>query len=78
MQNHRVVSRDEWMAAGKALLAREKEETHLRDAVNAERLALPWMRVEQVGVLLRQHVQSRLPRVLQRTGTRLGHGAVQL
>jgi predicted dithiol-disulfide oxidoreductase (DUF899 family) len=47
MQNHRVVSRDEWMAARKALLAREKEETHLRDAVNAERLALPWVRVEQ-------------------------------
>src|SRR5580700_7256894 len=30
MQNHRVVSRDEWLAARKALLAREKEETHLR------------------------------------------------
>jgi predicted dithiol-disulfide oxidoreductase (DUF899 family) len=46
MQDHRVVSRDEWLAARKALLAREKEETHLRDAVNAERLALPWERVE--------------------------------
>lgn len=46
MQNHRVVSRDEWLAARKALLEREKEETHLRDAVNAERLALPWERVE--------------------------------
>ena len=46
MQNHRVVSRDEWIAARRALLAREKEETHLRDAVNAERLALPWVRVE--------------------------------
>src|ERR1700722_13017745 len=47
MQNHRVVSREEWMAAREALLAREREETRLRDAVNAERLALPWVRVER-------------------------------
>ncbi len=47
MQNHQVVSCDEWMAARKALLAREREETRLRDAVNAERLALPWVRVER-------------------------------
>lgn len=45
--NHPVVSREEWLVARKALLAREKEETHLRDAVNAARLALPWVRVEK-------------------------------
>src|SRR5665213_1913747 len=44
---HPVVSRDAWLKARKALLAREKEETHLRDAVNAERLAMPWVRVEK-------------------------------
>lgn len=47
MQNHRVVSRDEWLKARRALLASEKEATHLRDRVNAERLALPWVRVEK-------------------------------
>ncbi|KFC62177.1 Threonine dehydratase [Bosea sp. LC85] len=47
MQQHPVVSREDWLAARKALLAREKEETHLRDAVNAERLALPWVRVDK-------------------------------
>lgn len=47
MPDHAVVSREEWLAARKALLLREKEETHLRDAVNAERLALPWVRVEK-------------------------------
>jgi predicted dithiol-disulfide oxidoreductase (DUF899 family) len=47
MQDHAVVSREEWLVARKALLLREKEETHLRDAVNAERLALPWVRVEK-------------------------------
>jgi predicted dithiol-disulfide oxidoreductase (DUF899 family) len=47
MQQHPVVSQDEWLAARKALLLREKEATHLRDAINAERLALPWVTVEK-------------------------------
>lgn len=47
MQDHPVVSRVEWLRARRALLLREKEETRLRDAVNAERLALPWVRVEK-------------------------------
>jgi len=46
MQNQ-VVSREEWLEARRSLLAREKEETHLRDAVRAERLALPWVKVEE-------------------------------
>ncbi|HVY57081.1 MAG TPA: thioredoxin family protein [Xanthobacteraceae bacterium] len=45
--HNRIVSRDEWLAARRALLAREKEATRLRDAVNTERLALPWVRVEK-------------------------------
>lgn len=47
MQDHPVVSREEWLEARRKLLAREKEETHLRDAVNAERLALPWVKVDK-------------------------------
>ncbi len=31
----------------KALLEKEKEATHLRDKVNAERLTLPWVKVEK-------------------------------
>jgi predicted dithiol-disulfide oxidoreductase (DUF899 family) len=45
--DHAVVSRAEWLEARRALLAREKEETRLRDAVNAERLALPWVKVDK-------------------------------
>jgi len=45
--NHQVVSRDEWLAARKQLLLKEKEFTHLRDRLNAERLALPWVKVEK-------------------------------
>ena len=44
---HPIVSRDEWLKARKALLLKEKEETHLRDAVRAARLALPWERVNK-------------------------------
>ncbi|GGF13330.1 hypothetical protein GCM10011611_18790 [Aliidongia dinghuensis] len=47
MQDHPVVSREEWLAARRALLVHEKEETRLRDKVNAERLALPWVKVEK-------------------------------
>jgi predicted dithiol-disulfide oxidoreductase (DUF899 family) len=47
MNHHAVVSQDEWLAARKALLVKEKEATHLRDRLNAERLALPWVKVEK-------------------------------
>jgi predicted dithiol-disulfide oxidoreductase (DUF899 family) len=42
-----VVTREEWLAARKKLLAREREVTHLRDAVNAERRRLPMVKVEK-------------------------------
>lgn len=47
MQHNPVVSRDEWLAARKALLAKEKEYTHLRDRLSAERRALPWIKLEK-------------------------------
>lgn len=46
MPSNPVVSREKWLEARKALLAREKEQTRLRDAVNAERMALPWVKVD--------------------------------
>ncbi|MBF9233183.1 DUF899 domain-containing protein [Microvirga alba] len=47
MQHNRIVSQEEWVAARKALLAREKEFTHFRDKLNEERMALPWVKVEK-------------------------------
>jgi predicted dithiol-disulfide oxidoreductase (DUF899 family) len=44
---HKVVSRDEWIAARKELLIKEKEQTRLRDQLAAERRALPWVKVEK-------------------------------
>jgi len=44
---HKVVSRDEWIAARKDLLIKEKESTRLRDQLSAERRKLPWVKVEK-------------------------------
>jgi predicted dithiol-disulfide oxidoreductase (DUF899 family) len=43
----RVVSQEEWLTARKNLLAKEKQLTHQRDALNAERRELPWTKVEK-------------------------------
>jgi predicted dithiol-disulfide oxidoreductase (DUF899 family) len=43
----KVVSRDEWLAARKELLAKEKELTRHRDAVNIERRNLPMVKVDK-------------------------------
>jgi predicted dithiol-disulfide oxidoreductase (DUF899 family) len=45
--HHRVVSPEEWLAARKALLSKEKEFTRLRDRLSAERRELPWVRVDK-------------------------------
>jgi len=47
MEPHAVVSQAEWIAARRALLAREKELTKLRDDLSAARRALPWVRIEK-------------------------------
>ena len=44
---HPIVSQDEWLAARRQLLAREKEFTRLRDQLTSERRALPWVKVEK-------------------------------
>ena len=44
---HPVASHEEWLAARRALLEKEKQLTRLRDEINAERLALPWVKVEK-------------------------------
>jgi predicted dithiol-disulfide oxidoreductase (DUF899 family) len=43
----KIVTQDQWLARRKALLARERELTHLRDQVARERRALPWVRVDK-------------------------------
>jgi len=47
MGQPRIVSRDEWLAARKQFLSKEKELTQLRDRLSVERRALPWVRVDK-------------------------------
>lgn len=47
LETHAVVTPAEWLAARKKLLVKEKEYTHLRDALAAERQTLPWVHVEK-------------------------------
>jgi predicted dithiol-disulfide oxidoreductase (DUF899 family) len=44
---HTIVSQDQWLAARKALLAKEKEFSKARDALSAARRDLPWVKVEK-------------------------------
>src|ERR1700730_1204032 len=45
--DHKLVSHDEWVAARKKHLAKEKEFTHLRDQLSRERRELPWELVDK-------------------------------
>jgi predicted dithiol-disulfide oxidoreductase (DUF899 family) len=47
IENAKIVSRDEWLAAREGLLAKEKQLTRERDALAAERRRMPWMAVER-------------------------------
>ena len=42
----KIVSRDEWLAARKRLLAKEKDLTRARGRLNAERRRLPMVRID--------------------------------
>jgi predicted dithiol-disulfide oxidoreductase (DUF899 family) len=48
--DHKVVSREKWLAARKALLVKEKEMTRQLDVLRAERRTLPWVRVDKTYV----------------------------
>jgi len=52
MTEHTVGTREEWLAARRALLEREKELTRLSDELVQERRELPWVRVDK-GLPLR-------------------------
>ena len=45
--DHPVVSREQWLAERKQLLAREKELTRLHDQVARGARALPWVRIDK-------------------------------
>ena len=57
---HAIVSREDWLAARKALLVKERAITHQLDALRAERRQLPWVRVEKSYVFARPEGECTL------------------
>ncbi|MGN1285709.1 MAG: DUF899 domain-containing protein [Bradyrhizobium sp.] len=47
MSQHKIVSREEWTAARKALMVGEKELTQAREALSRQRRELPWVKVDK-------------------------------
>ena len=47
VHDHKVVSERQWLAARRALLAREKRYTRLGDRLSRDRRRLPWVRVDK-------------------------------
>lgn len=47
MNNQKIVSREEWVAARTAYLAKEKEFTRQRDQLSQERRELPWVKIDK-------------------------------
>lgn len=60
MTPNRIVGHAEWVSARKAHLEKERALTHQRDALLAERRALPWERVETDYVFQSTHGPKRL------------------
>jgi predicted dithiol-disulfide oxidoreductase (DUF899 family) len=56
-----VVSRDEWLAARRELLAAEKEFTRHRDALNTERRKLPMAEIDKEYIFQGPDGQASLP-----------------
>ena len=47
LENHQIVSKNEWITARKVLLQKEKEFTELRDQLSQQRRDLPWVAVDK-------------------------------
>jgi predicted dithiol-disulfide oxidoreductase (DUF899 family) len=61
IEDHPVVSHDEWLAARTEFLAKEKEFTRLRDELNRQRRELPWEIVEKEYVFEGADGKQTLP-----------------
>jgi predicted dithiol-disulfide oxidoreductase (DUF899 family) len=60
-----IVTREEWLKAREELLVKEKEATRARDAVNAERRALPMVEIEKDYVFEGENGTARLADLFQ-------------
>ena len=65
MQNHKVVSREEWLVARKEHLIKEKEFTRLRDELSRQRRELPWEAVNKEYVFEGPTGKQTLPELFE-------------
>jgi predicted dithiol-disulfide oxidoreductase (DUF899 family) len=65
LNNHQVVSADEWREARKQFLIKEKEFTRLRDQLSRQRRELPWAKVEKNYVFAGQAGESALAELFE-------------
>ena len=61
LKKNPVVSPEEWIAARKQLLKKEKELTRLYDALNEERRNLPWIKIDKTYVFDTPKGKETLP-----------------
>ena len=47
MNNHKIVTKEEWLTARKEHLAKEKEFTRCRDQLSQKRRELPWVKIDK-------------------------------
>lgn len=76
MKNHPVVPHDEWLFARKALLAKEKELTRLRDELSRQRRALPWEKVDKQYVFEGPDGQQTLADLFEQQSQYSLHGFI--
>jgi predicted dithiol-disulfide oxidoreductase (DUF899 family) len=68
MDDPQVVSRDEWLAARRELLAQEKEFTRRRDALNTRRRELPMVEIDKEYAFRGPDGPATLPGLFQGRG----------
>jgi predicted dithiol-disulfide oxidoreductase (DUF899 family) len=61
LDNHKIVSKNGWIAARKVLLKKEKEFTALRDQLSQQRRDLPWVAVDKEYVFDGPNGKETLP-----------------
>src|SRR3984885_15387303 len=68
MDDPRVVSRGEWLAASRELLAQEKEFTRRRDALNTTRRKLPMVEIDKEYIFQGPDGHASLPGLFEGRG----------
>jgi predicted dithiol-disulfide oxidoreductase (DUF899 family) len=73
MQPNHIVSQEEWLAARRALLAKEKAHMRAGDALAAERRTLPWVKIDKSYVFDTERGRRTLAELFEGCGQLIVH-----